>query len=175
MPVVVTSLVESTRNRLRYLLTDTAASPPIVDAVTLTNQGLVTPDLRTDILAAMGADVDGVSGSTLQSIIRASIDGFPPIGGQSGIRIVAVGVAVTLAQGRALLNSEDPGGILANHLVARATVDIHPRAGTAQWQADVAIDGVSNEATVVVSVLGAVNLGVSTAILDIFIRDTPDL
>jgi hypothetical protein len=52
---------------------------------------------------------------------------------------------------------------------------ITPRTGTAQWQLDATFDAVSGDPTAVVSVLGAVNAGVSTAILDIFIRDSWDL
>ena len=173
MPVVVTSLVQATRNRLRYLLTDTAVSPPIVDQVTLNNQAVVTPDLQTDVEAAMAAGVDGVSGSQLRAILRAGTDGFPVTG--SGTLIVAVGGIVTVPQARAFLNSDDPGGILTNAQLARAVVTINPRTGSAQWQADMVADAVSGDPTVIVSVLGAVILAVSTAILDIFIRDTRDL
>ncbi len=173
MPVVVTGLVEATRNRLRYLLTDTAVSPPIVDQVTLSNQAAVTPDLQTDVEAAMAGDGSGVSGSQLRAILRAGTDGFPVTG--SGTLIIAVGGIITVAQARALLNSDDPGGILANFLLARATVELNPRTGTAQWAADMVADGVSGDPTVIITVLGAINVGVSTAVLDIFIRDTRDL
>ncbi len=173
MPVVVTSLVQATRNRLRYLLTDTAVSPPIVDNVTLSNQAAATPDLQTDLIAAMAADGSGASGSELLAILLAGTNGYPVT--TSGTQIVATGGIITAAQARAILNSDDIGGILANLLLARATVEVNPRTGTAQWAADMVADAVSGDPTVIVTVLGAVNVGVSTAVLDIFIRDTRDL
>ncbi len=170
MPVVITGLVESTPNRLRYLLTDTAVSPPVVDTVTIPNAGGVTPDLRTDILAAMAANADGSSGSELQGVINAGVNGYPP-NTTAGL-LVAAG-ALTQAQARSIMNSDDPAGLLANLLLPRATVTIEPRAGTAQWQADVNVTAFNPD--IRISVLGAVLLAVSTAICDVFIRDTPDL
>ncbi len=82
MPVVNTGLIESTRNRLRYLLTDTAVSPPIVDALTILNRGgAALTDLQTDLIAAMAgaAGGDGVSGSALRSVLMASTNGYPAV------------------------------------------------------------------------------------------------
>ena len=110
-------LVEASAYMLKYLLTQDGASTgsPLTDSTfVIPNNAGVTPDLRTDALAGAAAEGHGV----LQEIIRARIDGYESL---------AAG-ALTRAQARALLNSDDATNVvLTNRNVMSCRLSIIPR------------------------------------------------
>lgn len=141
---ITAALVEATGYMLKYLLTQdgvSAGSPTVDSFFLIPNNGGATPDLRTDALA--GAAAEGAN--NLHRIVRARIDGYGPI---------AAG-ALTQAQARALLNSDDPtNAVLTNRNIMSCQMYITPRtqvgsggvlvggqAGSgATWLCDVAVD-----------------------------------
>lgn len=114
---ITAQLVEASSFMLKYLLTQDGASTgsPLTDStLVIPNSGGATPDLRTDALTGAGAE----GHSHLQEIIRARIDGYPPL---------AAG-ALTRAQARSLLNSDDnANAVLTNRNVQSARMHIYPR------------------------------------------------
>jgi hypothetical protein len=151
-------LVESTANRLRYLLTN--ATPPGT-TITIPNDGGASPDLRTDL-------ADDPSGP-LRQIIRARLD---------GIGTNAAGTPLTQAQARDILNSDGSGASLGNNNVPRAICKIQGRTpGTsgapANWAVDVNVDG-DGDPVVVITTQDA-GFGDGEAYLDIHVRHSIDL
>lgn len=114
---ITAQLVEATGYMLKYLLTQdgTSTGSPTTDStLVIPNAAGVTPDLRTDALA--GAAAEGQQ--KLQQIIRARIDGYGPL----------AAAALTRAQARALLNSDDNGNaVLVNKNILSCRLDIIPR------------------------------------------------
>lgn len=157
------ALVERTVYRLRYLATITAVSPAAIQTATIPNDGGASPDLLTDITAAWQV-ADGKSSGQrqgLREIIRARLDGFGPI---------AAG-ALSQAQARALLNSDDPGAaILKNEVLGRAQLSIMQRtcdadAGGAQMAVDANIDGQGDPVVEVqVFMTGSLNISLTAII-----------
>jgi hypothetical protein len=149
-------LVESTPYRLRYLLTndgvDSSPSDPDVDgSVTIPNDAGVTPDLRTD-----------ASPGHLDRIINVRLNGYGPL--PAG--------AITQAQARALLASQDAAGaVLTNDLVGRAVCEVQGRTGRLTWAVDVDVDVQGDPVVIVRSSVGVAGTGY----LDIHFRHTYDL
>jgi hypothetical protein len=162
MAITVT-LVDATPYRLRYLCEQDGAPG---EAVSIPNDGFASPDLRTDILA-VGGDADS-GGVPLQALIRARLD---------GIGVIPPG-ALTLAQARALFNSEDAAGlVLTNLLQLRAKVDIIPRTnstggdGIINWSYAINVDFSGDPVIDIRSEAGVQ----ASAILDFHLRHTYDL
>jgi hypothetical protein len=151
------TLVESTANRLRYLLENT--SPPGT-TVTIANDGGASPDLQTDL----ATDPSG----PLRKIIRARLD---------GIGTIAAGTPLTQAQARDILNSDGGGASVGNNAVPRAICKVTPRAagttGVANWAVDVDVDG-DGDPVVVITTQDA-GFGDGDAYLDIHVRHSYDL
>ncbi len=165
MALTITALVDATPYRLRYLATQdgviTSPSNPDVDALaTIPNNGGATPDLRTDIETV---SVSGAGGIPLREIIRARLDGFGPL---------APG-ALTQAQARAIMNSDDPtSAVLTNQRVGRAVCRVYPRTGNnVPWAVDVNVDGQGDPVIEVRSGTGTA----ATAYVDVHFRHTDDL
>jgi len=146
------ALVESTANRLRYLLTN--VSPPTT-TVTIPNDGGVTPDLLTDL----ATDPSG----PLRRIIRARVD---------GIGTIAAGTPLTQAQARDILN-DDGTATVGNNNVPRAICTVTGRTVglnglVPPWAVDVNVDG-GGDPVIVVRTLGA-NYSGATAYLDVHVQ-----
>lgn len=151
MPLTAT-LVESTANRLRYLISNSSTTGT---TVTIPNDGGATPDLLTDL----ATDPSG----PMRAIIRARLD---------GIGTHAAG-ALTQAQARDILNSDGSGASVGNNNVPRARLTITPRTAAAVgWTADANIDGQGDPVVVVTTQDGTPG---AAAYLDIWVRHSIDL
>lgn len=145
------TLVESTANRLRYLITGSTAAGTTVN---IPNQGGATPDLRTDL----ATDPSG----PLRAIIFARID---------GIGTNEPGTPLTQAQARDILNSDGSGASLGNNSVPRAVLELTARSGTSSWAVDVDVDG-DGDPDIDVTIDAA---AVAECYLDIHVRHSIDL
>ena len=146
---ITAQLVDSTPFSLRYLCTaDGQAGTDLL----IPNAGGVTPDLQTDAV-----------GGPLLALINANRDGLP---------VTVTAGAMTQAQARALLNSDDAArAVLVNHLVGRAWCDLTIRSGAVSWAVDVEVDGNFNPRIHVLTDAAAAG----EAYLDIHFRHTPEL
>jgi hypothetical protein len=149
------ALVESTPYRLRYLLTQdgavTSPTDPDVDAlVTIPNDIGGTPDLATD-----------ASPGPLDQVINVRRNGYGPF---------AAG-AITQAQARALMNSDDAANVLGNDLTGRCVCEVTGRTGRLSWAVDVDVDLQGDPEINVRSTAGVAGTGY----LDIHFRHTYDL
>jgi hypothetical protein len=133
---ITAALLSATPLRLLYQLTrDTGVG----STFNLPNAGGVSPDLRTDALAgATGGPMSGAGGSPMLAIMRARLDGFGPL----------PAAALTQAQARALLQSDDPTRVvLVSRYIGRCVCRITSRGATAaadmntQWLVDANVDG----------------------------------
>jgi hypothetical protein len=146
MPLTAT-LVESTANRLRYLLVNASTTGT---TVTIPNDGGATPDLLTDL----ATDPSG----PLRAIVRARLDGIGthPAG------------ALSQAQARDILNSDGSGASVGNNSVPRARLTLTPRTAAAVgWTADANIDGQGDPVVVITTQDGTPG---ASAYLDIWVR-----
>jgi len=155
------ALVDATPYRLRYLATQdgVVSSPPVAadGLATIPNDGGATPDLRTD--ATVNA---GPGGPVLRKLLRVRLDGYGPL---------AAG-AITQAQARALMNSDDAAGaVLTNYNVGRAVTTVTPRLGLIAWATDWNVDVNGDPVCEVRSATGTA----ATAYVDIHYRHTYDL
>jgi hypothetical protein len=139
------TLVESTANRLRYLITSSTAAGT---TLTIANATLLT-DLATDPSGPMRA------------IMRASVD---------GIGTIAAGTALTQAQARDIMNSDGTTSV-GNNSVPRAVMTMSGRTGVAAWAVDANVDG---GGLPIVNIVISAAL-VATAYLDIHVRHSTDL
>jgi hypothetical protein len=136
MAAIVFSLVESSPYLLKYLATTNGEGSSGV----IPNNGGLTADLRTDILATLAAygsvGLDVVPDPSLNALIFARINGYGPI---------PAGTPLTQAQARAIFNSDESGspGFLNNMNLPRAILSVYPRSGESGWgvDADVDVDG----------------------------------
>lgn len=149
------ALVESTPYRLRYLLTndgvdDSPSDPDIGGLVTIPNDLGVTPDLATD-----------ASAGPLDRVINVRRNGYGPF----------PAAAITQAQARALMNSDDAANVLGNDLVGRCVCEVTGRTGRLSWAVDIDVDGQGDPIVLARSSVGVAGTGY----LDIYFRHTYDL
>jgi hypothetical protein len=163
-------LVHAAPYRLRYLCYQDGriTSPPVAanGFATLPNDGGATPDLRTDALtgAWTGGGAAKFHGSPLNNILRARLLGFAPI---------AAG-AITQAQARSLMNSEDAPAapaVLTNLYIGRCVTKIVAMDVALVWAADWNVDGQGDPVCEVRSGTGTAGY----ALLDIHYRHSYDL
>ncbi len=143
------TLVETSAYRLRYLATNSGS--PLGGTASIPNDGGATPDLLTDLAT-------NPSGP-LQQIVRARIQ---------GIGTVAAGTALTQAQARCIMNSDNSTSV-GNDYVPRAITEIWPRSGTATWVVDINVDVDGDPVVAVTSSAAA-----GTAYIDIHARHSID-
>jgi hypothetical protein len=157
MTISVT-LVSATPERLLYRCNADGGAP---NTVTIPNAGGASPDLRTD---ALSATTPGAGGSPMLALIRARLDGYGPL---------PAGVALTQAQARALLASDDPTrAVLVSPLIGRAVCRMTQRSAAVAelvgiWTVDVNVNG-SGDPVVFVSY----GFSVAVGLLEILYRHT---
>lgn len=115
MPVTA-ALVNAQHNRLRYLITSDASGGTLA----ITTTGAASPDLRTDSL----------QGPIKQIAFAAA----------NGIGNVVAG-ALTQAQARAILLSNDPGSVVGNANMPRAISQLTQVSGAGIFSVDANVTG----------------------------------
>lgn len=118
-------------NRLQYLLTADAMG----GAVTIPNDGGVSPDLQTDTAA---------SGGILRQMILARLNGYGA---------VAAG-ALTQAQARAIFTGQATAAI-GNAMIPRAKTSIIDTTGATEWIVDWNVDGAGDPVVVATATAAA--------------------
>lgn len=136
---VTAALIQTGRNRLRYLITDDGGGGT---SVILTTTGAATPDIKTD---------------SLQGPIKKCALAFV-----NGLGKLPAG-AMTQAQSRAIWEANNSDTVLGNGKVPRALCRLQVRSGGQLWFVDANVDG-SGHPTIVISRSAA---AAGTAYLDI--------
>lgn len=157
---ITATLLSATPLRLLYNLARDGAGG---SSLTIANDGGATPDLLTDAITG-AASMAGGGGSPILAIMRARLDGYGPI--PAG--------ALTQAQARALLMSDDPTrAVLVSNKIGRCVCRITPRGATAaadlnsNWTVDANVDGGGDPVVVVGAAAGG---STQNAILEIIFR-----
>jgi hypothetical protein len=158
------ALVDAAPYRLRYLATQDGviSSPPVSSDGfdTIDNDVGATPDLSTDINTVA---VSGGGQAPLKALIYARRNG--------NYKAVTTG-ALTQAEARALLNSDDAAGaVLTNQNVGRCVTSVTPRTGAVAWATDINVDGNGDPIIEVRSTTGTAG----TAYVDLHYRHTANL
>ena len=148
---ITISLVSSSPNQLRYLLTQDGQAGT---AAELANAGGASPDFRTDAVL-----------SPLRAFPRAGLDGFASLPAGT----------FTTAQIRAMLLSDDPAtAVLVSQLVGRCKAFITPRGANFDWSVDAGAAATSpiDRSDPTYAVRSGGDAG--EAYLDIVYQNTPD-
>ena len=154
---VTATLNHTTPYRLLYLLNQDGGAGT---TLTITNAVLLADAIAGLSGAGLAA---GAMGPTLVSIINASVLGIGPI---------AAGTALTQAQARAILNSDDAArAVLTNNNVPRAVTRFTCRDVPDNWSVDVDVTGGLPDIRVVATGGG----GARTALLEIMFRHSAQL
>lgn len=114
---VTATRIFNTKNQLAYLIVHDGGAG---DAVTIANDGGVSPDLQTD-----------AEGGLLKAMMTARVNGYGAF---------AAG-ALNQAQARALLLSNDPSNVFGTDNIARARCFLTTTIGLANWSVDANVDG----------------------------------
>lgn len=114
---VTAALISATKTQLAYLITHDGGAG---DAVTIPNDAGVSPDLQTD-----------ATGGILKAMMRARVNGYGAF----------AAAALTQAQARALLQSNDPTSVFGTSNIMRARTWLTTTTGLANWSVDANVDG----------------------------------
>ena len=114
---VTATRIFNTKTQLAYLIVHDGGAG---DAVTIPNDAGVSPDLQTD-----------AEGGILKAMMRARVNGYGAF----------AAAALTQANARALLLSDDPANTFGTDNIARARCFLTTTIGLANWGVDANVDG----------------------------------